>query len=387
MIHRRRYFGTRAGDQRRKVSAPGDVMTTDSNGITGSSVGQTATSQLASLPLARAYIDTVREEIGSLGMQQLIGALDGLNRAYHEFPELELERPRRDLSEGLRSAAQKLPESGAIPLLMHILAFEPSSLSAMTLLFHKIAERDGWQSLLPILNSLNSAANVPWHKIEPVVHLLRNCGEEGSGPQEITEILETWSLTKENTAGDFRDILEGLLSAERPGGTDRGAPAEAAQSARRRPSEPAAGRNDRGSRDGLLATAQRLRAAPPPQRASRQPSLAWPSGPISFDEFLLQWPCEVDLPIDLDDQAFIEEAYQAILLRGPDVAELNQYLRLLQNNVVSKPWVIEDLLASEELHALERRVRVNWGGCVITEPARPADAAMPAVTWPRRTAA
>jgi hypothetical protein len=194
-------------------------------------------------------------------------------------------------------------------------------------------------------------------------------------------------LTKENTTGDFRDILEVLLSAEPPGGTDRAALAEAAQSARRRPSEPPGGRDDPGSRDGLLATAQRLRSAPPPQRANRQPGLTWPSGPISFDEFLLQWPCEVDLPIDLNDLAFIEAAYRAILLRGPDVAELNQYLRLLQNNVVSKPWVIEDLLASEELHALERRVRVNWGGNVITEPGRPADAAMPAVTWPWKTPA
>ena len=158
-------------------------------------------------------------------------------------------------------------------------------------------------------------------------------------------------------------------------------PAVTAQAA-----EAPAGKNNRGSRDILLAMAERLRASPPPQRPSRQPGLAWPSGPMSFDEFLLQWPCEVDLPIDLNDQAFIEEAHQAILLRGPDAAELDQYLRLRQNNVVSKPWIIEDLLASEELHALERRVRVNWGGNVITEPGRPEDAAMPAVTWPWRTA-
>jgi hypothetical protein len=177
-----------------------------------------------------------------------------------------------------------------------------------------------------------------------------------------------------------------LLRDERPVRTDGCAPAEAGPFARRRPSKAPVGTNNLGSRDVLLAMAQRLRAGPPPQRANRQPGLAWPSGPMSFDEFLLQWPCEVDLPIDLNDQAFIEEAYQAILLRGPDAAELNQYLRLLQNNVVSKPWIIEDLLASAELHALERRVRVNWGGCVIAEPGRPEAAAMPAVTWPWRTA-
>jgi hypothetical protein len=361
-------------------------MTTNSNGISDSSVRRTATSELASLPLARAYIDTVREKTGSLGAQQLIGALERLQRAYHEFPELELDRPRRDLSGGFRSAAQKLPEAAAIPLLVHILAFDPSCLSAMTLLFHKMAERDGWQSLLPILHSLNSAAKVPWHKIEPLIRLLEERQEEGSALQAITEILNTQSFTDENSPSEFGDILEDMLRGERPGGSDTDSSAEAQQSVRRRPSDAPSGKNNLGSRDMLLTMAERLRAAPPPQRPSRQPGLTWPSGRMSFDEFLLQWPCEVDLPTDLDDQAFIEEAYQAILLRGPDAAELNQYLRLLQNNVVSKPWIIEDLLASEELHALERRVRVNLGGCVITEPGRSETEAMPTVAWPWRMA-
>jgi hypothetical protein len=312
--------------------------------------------------------------------------LKRLHRGYQDFPELELDRPRRDLSEGLRSAAQKLPDQGAIPLLIHILAFDPTCLSAMTLLFRKIAERDGWQSLLPILNSLNSVAKVQWHQIEPVIHLLQKGEEEGPVLQAITEIIETASFTAGNNFGDFTDFLEDLLHDERPAGTETCALTEASRSARRRPSEAGVSRGYRGSSDVLLAMAQRLRTASPPHRANRQSGLAWPSGTMSFDEFLLQWPCEVDLPIDLDDQAFIEEAYRAILLRGPDGPELNQYLKLLQNNVVSKSWIIEDLLASEELHAMERRVRVNWGGNVITEPGRPADASMPVVTWPWRTA-
>ena len=107
---------------------------------------------------------------------------------------------------------------------------------------------------------------------------------------------------------------------------------------------------------------------------------------MSFDEFLLQWPCEVELPVELDDAAFIEEAYRAILLRGPDVAEKDQYLRLLQDGVVSKSWIIEDLLASEELRSLERGLRVIWGGQVITEPGSSGEEDMPAVTWPWRSA-
>ncbi len=107
---------------------------------------------------------------------------------------------------------------------------------------------------------------------------------------------------------------------------------------------------------------------------------------MSFDEFLMQWPCEVELPVDLDDQEFIEVAYQAILLREPNIAEVGQYLTLLQNGIVSKPWIIEDLLGLEEFRSFERRLRVIWGDSVITEPGRPEAAEMPAVAWPWRSA-
>jgi hypothetical protein len=46
----------------------------------------------------------------------------------------------------------------------------------------------------------------------------------------------------------------------------------------------------------------------------------------------------------------------------------NVGLRLLRDGAVSRTWIIEDLLASEELHSLERRLRVISGGRVITEP-------------------
>jgi hypothetical protein len=107
---------------------------------------------------------------------------------------------------------------------------------------------------------------------------------------------------------------------------------------------------------------------------------------MSFDEFFMQWPCKVELPADLDDQALIEEAYQAILLRRPGVAEMSQYLRLLQDGIVSKHWIIEDLLGSKEFRSFERRLCVIWGGAVITEPGRSDAAEIPAVNWPWRSA-
>jgi hypothetical protein len=107
---------------------------------------------------------------------------------------------------------------------------------------------------------------------------------------------------------------------------------------------------------------------------------------MSFDEFLLQWPCEVELPDGLDHATFIEEAYRAILLRGPNIAERDQYVRLLQNGTASESWIIEDLLASEELRSLERRLRVICGNQVITEPGSSSEEQMPTVTWTWRLA-
>jgi hypothetical protein len=116
------------------------------------------------------------------------------------------------------------------------------------------------------------------------------------------------------------------------------------------------------------------------QASQEFPELAPECLALAFDEFLLQRPCEIELPADLDDAAFIEEAYRAILLREPVAVEREQYLRLLRNGSMSRDWIIEDLLASVELHSLERRLRVVCGGRVITEPETSGREEMPAVT-------
>jgi hypothetical protein len=130
-----------------------------------------------------------------------------------------------------------------------------------------------------------------------------------------------------------------------------------------------------------LATAERLKPTLCAARIGPHPDLAWPSGRISFHEFLLQWPCEIELTAELDDAAFIEETYWAILLREPEITEKTQYIRLLRDGVASKVWIIEDLLASEELRSLQRQVRVICGDQVITQPDSAEGQEMPAVAW------
>jgi hypothetical protein len=351
----------------------------------GSPLRQMPTDEFGSLPLGQAYIDGVGENIGSLGGGKLIDALERLDRAYEEFPELELDRPRGALLKGLRSAAENMPDRSAIPLLMYCVAAGPSCPTSLASLVGKIIKSDYWPSLPAVLCSLCRYREFCWHAIGPAINVLRQQGRTETVLQLISEILSCTEFTKEEGTSELGDVLKRLLSDQHLG-IDSALLAQAVRSARRRLSRPSLGRNGQTSREVLLAMAERLRPTPCPGRLSPYPDLGWPSSRMSFDEFLLQWPCEVELPVELEDTAFIEEAYRAILLREPDIVETNQYLRLLHDGVASKSWIIEDLLASEELRSLERQVRVICGGQVITEPGRSAEGEMPAVIWPWRSA-
>ena len=347
---------------------------------------QMPTDEFGSQSLGRAYIDTIQESIVSVGGGELISALERLDVAYDEFPELELDRPRGTVLQSLRSAAETMPDRAAIPLLMYCVAASPSCTSSLASLVEKIIKSDYWPSLSAVLRSLCRCREFCWREIEPVVIVLRQQDRADAVVQLISEVLGCTKFTKEESASEFGDVLQRLLSDQQRLGIDSAVLAQAVRSARRRLSRPSLGRDGSASRGVLLAMAERLRLIPSPARLRPRPNFGWPSSRMSFDEFLLQWPCEVELPCGLDHTTFIEEAYRAILLRGPDIAEKNQYLRLLQNGVASQSWIIEDLLASKELRSLERRVRVIWGDQVITEPGRSAEGEMPAVIWPWRSA-
>jgi len=325
---------------------------------------QTPTDEFASLAQARAYIDTIRERVSSFATHESVEVLDRLDSAYRQFPELLLDRSRGELVEGLRFAAKDLPTR-----------LEPTCSGSVT-------SFDDRSSLSSISHLSARRPEVPWGTIKPIVAALRRQNRADKILEVISALLDSIKFTEEESVSDLQDILTLLLSDEPRPESDSDVLAKAVLSARHRLNPSPSRRNKLESREALLAMAERLRAAPPPQRSAPHPDLAWLSGWMSFDEFLLQWPCEIELPFDLDDVTFIEEAYRAILLRGPEAGDTSQYLRLLRNGVVSKEWVVEDLCESEELRSLERRLRVIWGGHVITGP---GEDEMPAVTWPWRS--
>jgi hypothetical protein len=344
------------------------------------------TNEFASLPLAQDYIDTVRVKVGAFGNQELIAALKRLSGAYNEYPELELYCPRRELLNGFCTAAKELPDCAAIVLLMYCVALDPSCSFFRILLFEKIAVSEDWRSLSPVLGSLDRWGFC-WSSVEPIIRVMQQLGRVDAIVCVLSEIFDCIVLDKPENASSLGNALVYLLSDKHSGGIDGSAVAKAVRSARRRlrqlPCDRTAERSgERRSREVLLAIAERLKITSLSQSSHPHPELAWPSGKLSFAEFVHQWPCEIRLSPELDEAAFVDEAYRAILLRGPDVDEMTQHLGLLRNGALSRLRIIEGLLACEELHSLERRVRVIWGEQVITQPGKSADKEIPAVTWP-----
>lgn len=319
-----------------------------------------STDELALLSLARAYIDAAQERVSSLGARELMDTLDRVNRAYQEFPELALERPR--------SSAASL-----VVLLLNRIMREPHS--ALQGERAELSPAPGVSSLMRRFRELR------WDAIEPVIGVLRQQGRTDATFEIISAVLDRLAFPDEESAAGLGELLADLLADEHPLNIDRGGLIELVRSARRRLKQPPPSRHQAGPREALLAMAERLwaaRSAPP----RPHPGRAWPSGRLSFDEFLLQWPCEVEVPADFDDETFLDEAYRAILLRGAAIGERDQYLKLLRDGAVSREWIIEDLLGSQELHSLERHLRVVYGGQVITEPGTPGQDDMPVVNWP-----
>jgi Domain of unknown function (DUF4214) len=344
--------------------------------------GRRLPAEFRSLSVARAYIDTVQKSLGSLDGDSLVDALAHLNRAYEEFPELEFDRPGSDLLEQLRSATENMPDRAAIPVLMYCVAASSSCPTALRSLVQKIVKSANQSSLSALLCSLG-CREFDWHVFELVVSEFRDSRQDAI--RLISEVAGCIKFASEENLSAFGDMLKPLLIDQHQPEIDSALLAQTVRSARRRLA-PGSAQNEPESRAKLLAMAERLRPNSRPARLNPNLHLRWPSGRMSFDEFLLQWPCEIELSVELDGAAFIDDTYQAIMLRKPESAERDQFLSLLERGVLSRSGVIEELLASHELRSLGRRVRVILGSEVITEPGSSLAEHMPATTWPSQLA-
>ena len=130
----------------------------------------------------------------------------------------------------------------------------------------------------------------------------------------------------------------------------------------------------------LLAMAEHLRVAQGPQRSGDHHGLM-AKRTLVVDEFLMQWPCEVELPVDLDDRTFIEGGVSGDSCSGNRASWKRADISgLCKSDAVSK---LDHRKPSglRKFRSLERRMRVAIWGRVITEAGRPEAETAPAVRW------
>jgi hypothetical protein len=338
------------------------------------------TAEFSSLAQALDYIDSVAANVASIGERELIDVLACFAVVYGEFPELSILRPRGDLYDRLWSAEAKFLTSMSSSLPADFLKYAPTS--AVIQIINKIIEADYLSSLLRYFKSRSIRENVD--QLVNILDYLIAHGKDDLALELISQMLGSFDVDGKREVCRLGSILAGLLSDGAAGPLANDALAKIAQSARRRLSGPPRGRDERETREAVLARAERLKPAVWPRGPHPSAKSGWPSGAMPFDDFVLQWPCRVELPDNLNDRGFVDETYEAILLRAPLAAEMTQWLRLLQTGEISRAWIIEELLASEERHSIERQVRVIWRGRVIAEPGIPQIAEMPSVTLPVR---
>jgi glycosyltransferase involved in cell wall biosynthesis len=89
--------------------------------------------------------------------------------------------------------------------------------------------------------------------------------------------------------------------------------------------------------------------------------------------------------LDLDNRAFIDGAYRALLLREADAVGKERYLTALENGELSKRQIIDALLASQEFRQLGRPLRVLHGdGPPAPAASRDITTSIPAAAGDRR---
>jgi hypothetical protein len=237
-----------------------------------------------SLAAARADIGALRSEIeagiAALAPEAVAELLSRIDAAYDEFPELELEQPRRKLFERLRAAAATLPDHRAAPLLLFCAALEPASSASLIALCERLADAESPAALIAVLRLLHRYRPFGW----------------------ITELLK-WQGPPEALLAAISEVL------------DRPALAAADQAAR-------AGSLAQ-ARQPLLSMAERLAEllslpAPTPPQSSRP--AAWPSGHFAFIEFLAQWPAfSLEVPAKL-----LQTSYASLTPQGALRAETHR---------------------------------------------------------------
>ena len=252
--------------------------------------------------LARAseWLHAAPRRLAGLAGEQLLNEVARIDDAYDQFPELEIDFPRRTLVNELQSTAVCVAGQGALPLLMACAALDPSPSSALVAaLFEGMARAGQGEATGGVAAILARRRAVTSDEVAPAVAEL--C-RQGRVPAAL-------ALTAAASGGDDGDPgaaaapldagLKRLLFSGGDAATDPSGLARTILSARdrvRRSIRPQAKGSPGQPRlaPRLLELAERV-AGKLPRHPVSPPSVAatavpWRTGRLGFAEFAAQWP-------------------------------------------------------------------------------------------------
>jgi hypothetical protein len=238
----------------------------------------------ARLEDARAFLAAAEQTVARLPAEQLPEFFPLLASVYDEFPELEAETPPRALAERLRTLADGLAETTALPLLLLCAAWDPAACA--TPLLAKAAAH-GLETLLPVLRLLRDHREFDWDEVLPTIDALRRRFSWADAAAAVAAVLDR--LTPGGEPDKIDAAMRSLISTNAT--TGAGGLAAVVAAARRRlvKAPPATVAQER--RLALLAMAERLSPLVTATPAGHPPlEVGWPDGRFAFVEFLAQWP-------------------------------------------------------------------------------------------------
>lgn len=256
------------------------------------------------LTSARALLGSLGQELAASSSERLVEIFERVERAYDEFPELELEYPRSVLVRRLVPSAAALDAQRAVPLLMFCTALDTSSGWPVSALLERMALFGHDQAIAGIVRVLARNRDFTSDEIIPAIEQLQRHGRLEAALALISEVLGRIDLPPDQSAHEFDSILKRLLlDDDYQDEADPSGLAAIAWSARNRLRQPTLLRAESGHGETLLSLAERVSAKlsspplppPPPELPQR---LGWRSGRLGFKDFVAQWSGAPGVQVD-----------------------------------------------------------------------------------------
>jgi hypothetical protein len=241
---------------------------------------------------AKEWLRAAARRLAGLEGEPLIDAVGRIEDVYDQFPELELETPRRALVDDLRSPAETAAHHAAIPLLMAyaVLGASPS----VAVLLDRMARSGHGDAIARTVAILARRRVIASGEIAAALDELCREGRVAAALAVIAQALGQLGVDRGTAAVEFSAALKRALAAGAASEVDPSGLTRTILSARNR-LQPGT-RTQPNNRPGrqLLALAERVAAklqrralSPPPVAATTAP---WPTRRFGFVEFAAQWP-------------------------------------------------------------------------------------------------